>query len=191
MVQVAGCGPVGGGGGRRARALDADPPPPRMWQESWRESADGPLPPPPPPPPWGSALCTAGLVQQHRPETNQYPLPSPVSQPADVIIYVGVQGPPPPPTPPPPRSKTLLGDPPPPPGRPPEPTPTPNVAGKWERFAPRWWPVDKKRQQATQAPSKTDENLKHIVSTACKPGLSEYTPHMNIRPPFVTLSGHK
>ena len=30
-------------------------------------------------------------------------------------------------------------------------------------------PVDKKRQQTTQASSKTDENLKHTVSTACRP----------------------
>ena len=30
-------------------------------------------------------------------------------------------------------------------------------------------PVDKKRQQATQAVSKTDANLKRIVSTACRP----------------------
>ena len=35
----------------------------------------------------------------------------------------------------------------------------------------RTWqlPVDKKRQQATQALSKKDENLKHVVSTACRP----------------------
>ena len=45
--------------------------------------------------------------------------------------------------------------------------------------------VDNKRHQATQAPSKTDENPKHVVSTACRPGclnspfqdLSEYTPY--------------
>ena len=30
-------------------------------------------------------------------------------------------------------------------------------------------PVDKKRQQKTRAPFKTDENLKHVVSTACRP----------------------
>ena len=30
-------------------------------------------------------------------------------------------------------------------------------------------PVDKKRQHATQALSETDENLKHVVSTACRP----------------------
>ena len=56
--------------------------------------------------------------------------------------------------------------------------------------------VDKKRQQATQAPSKTDENLNHFVSTTCRPrvsnspfqGLSEYTPHA---PTSGTLSGHK
>ena len=33
-----------------------------------------------------------------------------------------------------------------------------------------WWlPVDNRRQQATQALSKTDQNLKHIVSSACRP----------------------
>ena len=35
----------------------------------------------------------------------------------------------------------------------------------------RTWSVDKKRQQATQAPSKMDEKLKHIVSIACRPGV--------------------
>jgi len=30
-------------------------------------------------------------------------------------------------------------------------------------------PVDKKRQQETQAPSETGNNLKHVVSTACRP----------------------
>ena len=32
-------------------------------------------------------------------------------------------------------------------------------------------PVDKKRQQTTQASSKTDENVRHVVSTACRPGV--------------------
>ena len=43
----------------------------------------------------------------------------------------------------------------------------------WSEFCMRtWWlPVDKKRQQATQALSKTDENLKHVVST--DPGCSQ------------------
>ena len=30
-------------------------------------------------------------------------------------------------------------------------------------------PVEKKRQQATHAPSETDKNPKHVVSTACRP----------------------
>ena len=35
-----------------------------------------------------------------------------------------------------------------------------------------WWlPVSKNRQQATQALSKAEKNLKHVVSTACKPGV--------------------
>ena len=60
-----------------------------------------------------------------------------------------------------------------------------------------WWlPVDKKRQRATQAPSETD-NLKHVVSTACRPGVFQIalfkgvpnTPY--IPPPYETPSGHK
>ena len=57
-----------------------------------------------------------------------------------------------------------------------------------------WWlPVDKKRQQVTQAPAKTDENIKHVVSMQTQgvpnshfQGLSGYTPHT---PPSGTLSG--
>ena len=39
-------------------------------------------------------------------------------------------------------------------------------------------PVDKKRQQATQASSKMEENLKHVVSTACKPAFFNGFPNM-------------
>ena len=60
-----------------------------------------------------------------------------------------------------------------------------------------WWlPVDKKRQQATQAPSKTDENLKHSlysmqtqgVPNSSFQGLSKYTPYT---PTYRALSGLK
>ena len=52
-----------------------------------------------------------------------------------------------------------------------------------------WLPVDKNRQKATQALSKKDENIKHVVSTTCRPrvpnspfqGLSEYT-HIPLAP---------
>ena len=32
-------------------------------------------------------------------------------------------------------------------------------------------PVDKKRQQTTQASSEMDENIRHVVSPACRPGV--------------------
>ena len=55
----------------------------------------------------------------------------------------------------------------------------------------------KKRQQATQAPSKKDKNLKHTVSTACRPRVFQIAlfkgfpniPH--IPPPYGTHSGRK
>ena len=68
----------------------------------------------------------------------------------------------------------------------------------WREFCMQIWelPVDNNRQQATQAVSKTDENLKHTVRTAQGvpnspfQGLSEYTPYTP-PPPNRTHSGQK